>query len=262
MEEKNYLCSAMKRNILLLTYWTMALLMFAVILCSAGYSLPDALFLGTSLLPVAVLYRYLLAHIRFGICRQSLWELSSLSLFILTLAFLIIHLAHTAVLTLRHQIPTTELGVPPMLLNPVFLLAMLLLLIAGDNFFGRIIERHLPESQETITFVSDRQPVTLTRKEILYVESCDTETWVHATGDRRYRNKRPISAWADLLGRDFLRIHRSYIVRISACQGRESENIVLNDLRLPISRKYKTEVQEILDNLNIKGAYKNTEKEG
>lgn len=239
----------MKRNILLFAYWTVALFLFAVILCSVGYPLPDALFLGTSLLPVAVLYRYLLAHVRLGVCRQSVWELVCLSLFILTLAFLMIHLAHAVLLYLHHQMPTTELGVPPMLLNPVFLLAMLLLLIAGDYFFGRIIERHLPEEQETITFVSDRQPVTLARHEILYVESCDTETWVHATDGQRYRNKRPISAWADLLGRDFLRIHRSYIVRISACQGCEGDNIVLTNLRLPISRKYKTEVQAVLANL-------------
>ena len=239
----------MKRNFFILVYWAMALFLFAVILCSAGYSLPDALFLGTSLLPIAVLYRYLLVHIRMGICRQSLWELGCLSLFILTLSFLIIHLAHAAILTLHHQMPTIQLNVPSMLLNPVFLLAMFLLLIAGDYFFGRIVERHLPEEQEKITFVSDRQPVSLVRQEILYVESCDTETWVHATDNRRYRNKRPISAWADLLGRDFLRIHRSYIVRISACQGCEGDNIVLTNLRLPISRKYKTEVQEVLANL-------------
>jgi DNA-binding LytR/AlgR family response regulator len=136
--------------------------------------------------------------------------------------------------------------ISPMLLNPIFLLAMLLLIILGDYFVGRMIEERLPEVEESITFTSDRQPVTLQRQEILYVESCDTETWIYATEGRKYRNKRPISAWANLLGKDFLRIHRSYLVRISACQGREGENIVLGDLRLPVSRKYKAEVQAVL----------------
>ena len=124
---------------------------------------------------------------------------------------------------------------------------MLLLIIIGDYFIGRMIEQRLPEAEETITFTSDRQPVTLQRQEILYVESCDTETWVHASDGRSYRNKRPISVWANLLGKDFLRIHRSFLVRISACQGREGENIILGDLHLPISRKYKNEVQEVFD---------------
>ena len=240
----------MKRNVLLLAYWVTALLLFAVILCSTGYALPDAFFLCTSLLPVAVLYRYLLAHIRFDARRQSIWELCCLSLFILTLAFLIIHLAHTAILAIHHQMPATELRVPQMLLNPVFLLAMLLLLIVGDYYFSRIIEQHLPKSQETITFVSDRQSVTLSIQDILYVESCDTETWVHATDGRRYRNKRPISAWADLLGQDFLRIHRSFLVHISACQGHDGEYVIVGEARLPISRKHKAEVLELLNRLN------------
>ena len=235
----------MKRTALILTYWSMALLLFAIVLSSTGYSFANALFLASSLLPIAVLFRYLLAQVRFTSRRQGLRDLCFLTLFILTLALLAIHLAHTIILALRNQVVTGP-SVPPILLNPVFLLAMLLLIVIGDYYFEQMIEQKLPESEDSITFTSDRQAVTLQRKEILYVESRDTETWVHATEGRSYRNKRPISVWANLLGKEFLRIHRSYLVRISACQGKEGENIVLGDLRLPISRKYKTEVQEVL----------------
>lgn len=241
----------MKRTALIISYWSIALLLFATVLSSTGYTFADALFLASSLLPVAVLFRYLLAQVRFTSKWQGIRDVSFLTLFILTMAFLAVHLAHTLILALRRQLITTELGVSPILLNPVFLLAMLLLIIVGDYFLGRMIERHLPETDETITFISDRQPVTLQRREILYVESCDTETWIYATEGRRYRNKRPISAWANLLGRDFIRIHRSYLVRISACQGREGENILIGDVRLPISRKYKTAVQELLETPTI-----------
>lgn len=236
----------MKRTALIIFYWSVALLMFATVLSSTGYTFADAFFLASSLLPVAVLFRYLLAQVRFTSRWQGIRDVCFLMLFILTMAFLAVHLAHTLILALRRQLFSSELGVSPILLNPVFLLAMLLLIIMGDYFLGRMIERRLPEADETITFTSDRQPVTLQRQEILYVESCDTETWIYATEGRRYRNKRPISAWANLLGKDFLRIHRSYLLRISACQGREGENILIGDSRLPISRKYKTEVQEVL----------------
>jgi hypothetical protein len=237
--------SEMKRTALILTYWSMALLLFAIVLSSTGYSFANALFLASSLLPIAVLFRYLLAQVRFTSRRQGMRDLCFLTLFILTLALLAIHLAHTIILALRNQVVTGP-SVPPILLNPVFLLAMLLLIVIGDYYFEQMIEQKLPESEDSITFTSDRQAVTLQRKEIIYVESRDTETWVHATEGRSYRNKRPISVWANLLGKEFLRIHRSYLVRISACQGKEGENIMLGHLRLPISRKYKTEVQEVL----------------
>lgn len=231
----------MKRTTLIILYWSVALVLFASVLSSTGYTFAEALFLASSLLPVAVLFRYLLVQVRFSSRWQGIRNVCFLTLFILTLAFLAVHLAHVIILFHR-QLFTTELGVSPILLNPIFLLAMLLLIIAGDYFFEQLIREHLPESEESITFNSDRQSVKLQRKEILYVESCDTETWIYATEGRRYRNKRSISAWANLLGRDFIRIHRSYLVRISACQGREGENILIGDARLPISRKYKVEV--------------------
>lgn len=235
----------MKRTTLIILYWSVALVLFASVLSSTGYTFAEALFLASSLLPVAVLFRYLLVQVRFSSRWQGIRNVCFLILFILTLAFLAVHLAHVIILSHR-QLFTTELGVSPLLLNPIFLLAMLLLIIAGDYFFEQLIREHLPESEESITFNSDRQSVKLQRKEILYVESCDTETWIYATEGRRYRNKRSISAWANLLGRDFIRIHRSYLVRISACQGREGENILIGDARLPISRKYKAEVIQML----------------
>ena len=237
----------MKRTALIISYWTVALVLFAIVLSSTGYTFPDAFFLASSLLPVAVLFRYLLAQMRFTSRRQGIRDVCFLVLFILTMAFLAVHLAHTLLSALHRQLYETDRVISPILLNPIFLLAMLLLIIVGDYFVGRMIEERLPEAEESITFTSDRQPVTLQRQEILYVESCDTETWIYATEGRKYRNKRPISAWANLLGKDFLRIHRSFLVRISACQGTEGENVILGDLRLPVSRKYKAEVQAVLN---------------
>lgn len=239
----------MKRIALIISYWSMALFLFAIILSSTGYAFADALFLASSLLPVGVLFRFLLTQVRFASRWQGIRDVCFLTLFILTMAFLAVHLAHTLLMALRRQLFSSELGVAPLLLNPVFLLAMLLLIIIGDYYVGHMIEQHLPATDETITFTSDRQPVTLQRQDILYVESRDTETWIYATGGRRYRNKRPISAWANLLGRDFIRIHRSFLVRISACAGREGENIMIGDIRIPVSRKYKTEVQKVFGNV-------------
>lgn len=260
----------MKRFALFSLYWAASLLLLAAVLCSMGYQLPEALMLSTSLLPVAIIFRQMIARVNFTAKRLEVAKsLVCILLFVLILAFLAVHIAQSIILYDYRQMSMNEFTVPPMLLNPIFLLSMLTLMIVGDYGLGRILRKRLPEAEETITFASDiqsmtsakqddpssetngpitfvsnRQNMTLARQEILYVESCDTEVWIHATDSRRFRNKTPISSWSRLLGPEYLRIHRSYLVRVSACTGLDHENVVLGDVRLPISRKYKEVVQQ------------------
>ena len=262
----------MKRFTFFALYWTASLLLLAVLLCSMGYRMAEALMLSTSLLPVAIIFRQMIARVNFSAKKLEIARpLFFIMLFVLTMAFLAVHLAQAVILFDYRQMKDTELTVPPLLLNPVFLLSMLTLMMAGDYGLGYLLGRHLPESEETVTFASDlqgttqqgqestqtetlepitfvsnRQSMTLTRQEILYVESCDTEVWIHATEGRRFRNKTPISSWVRLLGSEYLRIHRSYLVRLSACTGLEHDFVLIGDERLPVSRKYKETVQQCL----------------
>ena len=272
----------MKRFTLFSLYWAAALLLLATILCNMGYRFPEALMFSTSLLPVAIIFRQMIAHTNFSDAfaprradkaRNSakrvevVRSLIFILLFVLTMGFLAVHIAQSIILFDYRQMSDLDFSVPPMLLNPVFLLSVLTLMIIGDYGLGRILGRRLPEAKETITFASDlegttsaglenppavnnepitfvsnRQSVTLARQDILYVESCDTEVWIHATGNRRFRNKTPISSWSRLLGSEYLRIHRSYLVRLSACTGWDHDNVFLDNIQLPISRKYKETV--------------------
>ena len=262
--------AVMKRFAFFFLYWATSVFLLAVILCSMGYRMLEALLLSTSLLPVAVLFRQMIVHVNFDVNRrEAVKKLICILLFVLTMAFLAVHIAQTTILYFYRQMPMTELAIPSMLLNPIFILSMLLIMVIGDYSLGRILTRYTPEAEEritfatecqhitpegqescspeaneTISFVSNRQSMTLTRDEILYVESCDTEVWIHATGNRRFRNKTTISSWARLLGSEYLRIHRSYLVRLSACTGLDHDNVVLGDVHLPISRKYKDIVQQ------------------
>ena len=203
----------MRRIAIYFIYWAVSLILLAVILCSAGYRMAEALLMSTSLMPIAILFRQMTAHISFTANRRkAIKELVFILLFAFTMAYLAVHLAQVAILYFYRQMPEWGLDVPQMLLNPVFLLAMFILLTIGDYSLGRILNKRMPESEETITFSSDcqsmplesqenlssesqkpitfisnRQSVTLTKQEILYVESCDTEVWIHATGDRRFR---------------------------------------------------------------------------
>lgn len=269
--------SDMKRFAIFALYWAISLLLLAVVFCSMGYRMAEALMLSTSLLPVAIIFRQMIAHTNFSAKRLEVARsLFFILLFVVTTAFLAVHIAQAVILYDYRQMSGTDLHIPPTLLNPVFLLAILTLMIIGDYGLGRILGKHLPEAKETITFASDlqstkaegqengssvinepitfisnRQSMTLTREEILYVESCDTEVWIHATDGRRFRNKTPISSWERLLGAEYLRIHRSYLVRLSACTGLEHDNVIIGEERLPVSRKYKERVSSLLPSPHI-----------
>lgn len=268
MQEMLIFACSMKRFAFFSLYWAASLLLLAIVLCSIGYRMAEAMMLSTSLLPVAIIFRQMIAHTNFSAKKLEVARsLFFILLFVLTMSLLAVHVAQTVILYDYRQMTETDFSVPATLLNPVFLLAVLTLMMAGDYGLGRILGRHLPEAKETITFASDlqttksegqengssvinapitfisnRQSMTLTKEEILYVESCDTEVWIHATDGRRFRNKTPISSWERLLGAEYLRIHRSYLVRLSACTGLEHDNVILGNERLPVSRKYKEAV--------------------
>ena len=74
------------------------------------------------------------------------------------------------------------------------------------------------------------------------MESNDATTTVVATDDRRFKNITPISQWEAILRPHFVRIHRSYLVNKAAITRIDGDLLYVNDIELPISRKYKDAV--------------------
>jgi DNA-binding LytR/AlgR family response regulator len=128
---------------------------------------------------------------------------------------------------------------PDTLFNPIFISIVLTLLLVGDWAMAHQLEKWFPMEKEPIRFVSERKSVSLLPEEIRYIESNDKEVTVFATEGRRFRNKTGIAQWESLLGGDFERIHRSYLVRRSAITSISSDSLEVGDTSLPISRKYR-----------------------
>ena len=77
-------------------------------------------------------------------------------------------------------------------------------------------------------------------KEIKYIESHDTEVWLYATEDRLFRNRTGITQWENLLGEDFVRVHRSYLVRRDGIMTTDLEHIILSDnTEIPVSKTFR-----------------------
>ncbi len=228
----------MKKSILI-SYWTVAVIMVAVLLTSLGYRFTEALFIGTTFLPGALAARYF--YPKAAADDRKIKNIIFLTCGIIVAQIFIVLLAHILINRMRegvryfYEVPE----LPEILMNPIFIAIITIILTIGYHFIEKWLDRKHPAAEGQITFLSDRRPVSLNPEEILYIESNDSITTVCATGGRRFRNKTPISHWEANLGPGFIRIHRSYLVNRTAVTKKESDTIYIDDVELPISRKYR-----------------------
>lgn len=233
----------MKRILLTLSYWTASVFIIALTLMSLDYCFADALFVSISFVPGCLVLRFLLPYVSLSEQKKGIINLILVvSAVVLTDMLLVIwcHIMMNGFLISFYD------GFPTILVNPAFISIVMLVLTGGDYVLSRCLKSRFQNEAHPVTFTSDYKKVTLDISEILYVESRDTEVWVYATDDRRFRNKTGITQWENLLGEDFLRVHRSYVVKKSVITYVGSESITLQEgTEIPVSRKYKDSVSVI-----------------
>ncbi len=148
-------------------------------------------------------------------------------------------------LILGHRTALPDDEIPDLLFNPLFILLVLSACILPEILIERRLEARRPYDR-MLRFVSDRRPVTLDPAELLYVESNDSEVWLHTRTGEAYRTKTRISQWEALLDRRFLRIHRSYIVNTECIEEYHPTRIRIGGSDIEITRKYKEAVRRRL----------------
>lgn len=192
-------------------------------------------------LPGALAAKFLIPRISFVRKAEGIWHLVLVCSSILIAEFLFLMLANMLIGSIRKAF-----FIPEVLVNPIFVAAFVVLLVAGDRFLDRYLAGKYPLKETALVFNSDRRKVSLMPSEILYLESNDTEVWLYATEGRKYRNHTGIAQWESLLGDGFIRIHRSYLVNRQAIDGVGNDTVSVGGVELPISRKYRTKVRELL----------------
>lgn len=229
----------MKKVPIVLGAWALAVLLIALLVVSMDFSFAEALLIGVLFLPGALASRFFLSKISFETQREGVRNSIFVLLAILVAETFLIVLVNIYILRLRNIRFWGYDGFPPTLFNPVFLAGVLTLLVVGDWALKRYLEKCFPSIEEPVRFISDRHPVTLLPKEILYIESNDREVMVYASAGRRFRNKTGITQWENILGKDFVRIHRSYLVNRSYITDVTSDSLKAAGTTLPRSRKYR-----------------------
>lgn len=229
----------MKRFFIMALYWFLASLTVALILVSLDYSFGDALMLGVLLLPGCLASRFFIPKITAEKKGQKAFRIICFILVVLLTDVLLIIWYH---LIRQRMSIYTPADVDPMLLNPVFLAVIMAIAAYGDHALSEYLRRNGQNVPQTVTFTSEYRKMTLVISEIMYIESRDTEVWIHATEGRIFRNRTPISQWQNILDVGFVRIHRSYLVNLSHVSSNDGESVTVNDEHLPISRKNKEKV--------------------
>ena len=219
-----------------IAFWLVALALLAAILVSLDYSLSQAVFISLLFCPCA------LALERFMPTARKPMDKVYLSLAVLVSAVLLILILHNVVwdrLNPEYGYFEAQTPVSPMLINPVFLGLILTVLSIGDFFWAKWLGKRFKEKDRSVTFFSDRKSVTLRLADIAYVESNDTEVRIVTAAGESYRNKTGIGQWENLLGENFLRIHRSYLVNRTLAELSTPDTVSVGGTQLPISRKYR-----------------------
>ena len=204
---------------------------------SLDYCFADALFVSMSFVPGCLVLRFLLPHVSFSELKKGIINLILVVAAVLLTDILLVIWCH---IMMNGFMMSFHNGFPTILVNPAFISIVMLVLTGGDYALSRFLKSRFQDEAHPITFTSDYKKVTLDISEIIYVESRDTEVWVYATDDRRFRNKTGITQWENLLGEDFVRVHRSYVVKKSAIVSVANESVSLQDgTEIPVSRKYR-----------------------
>jgi len=225
-----------------IAYWLVALTLVSAILVSLDYSLAQAVLISLIFGPCALLLEFLIPK------AQKPMEKVYLSLAVLSAVILLILCLHTLVwsrITAQGYLNQGK-DVAPMLINPIFLGLILTALSIGDYFWAKWLGKRFQARERTVTFFSERRSVTLRLADIAYVESNDTEVRLVTASGETYRNKTGIGQWENLLGEDFLRIHRSYLVNAAQARLLSADAVTVGETEMPVSRKYKETVQRIL----------------
>ena len=236
----------MKKVIIIVAYWLAAIFLTAVLLTSLDYDLWAAVLMSLSFLPAALALSFFLPKVeRTKDVKKRILDTVCIILGVMMMTFLFIYLWQLFFLTIINSGEYYRWTLPAMMGNPVFVAAVLAILAYGNYLLMEWLDRKYP-TERVVTFTSDYKKVSLKNEDILYVESRDTEVWIHSRDGQTYRNKTSISQWENLLGPDFLRVHRAFLVRIGDAALTANDVVSVGGQDIPVSRKYKDSVRAIL----------------
>ena len=235
----------MKRILIIGLYWIAAILLTAILVVSLDYTFWQGVMIGIMFLPCALALSFFLPKVAKEPAKDRIKHSIFIILGVMALALFLMIVSHMLFSYIKDEpIYQFSQDIAPILGNPVFL-AIILTVFAYGEFR---LEKWLAKTKKShpVSFTSDYRKVTVNAEDILYVESRDSEVWIHTRDGMSYRNKTGITQWENMLGQDFIRIHRSFLVNGKDAVYTSPEIVTVSGTPLPVSRKYKESVHQSL----------------
>jgi len=115
------------------------------------------------------------------------------------------------------------------------------------------IEHFLEEKKKMekpfLELLSNRKMMRVPYEEIIYIESLSDYIKVHAENQEEITSKEKISTLEEKLPKQFLRIHRSFIVNTEKITRFNTNEVELNGVQLNIGRSFKKQVNPVLKSI-------------
>ncbi len=231
------------RYLAIIGYWCVAIVVIATIFVGFDYTFSHTLFMGSLYLPALLCLRIMMPQVDFSNKKEGVRNAIFIILGVLILTILLMLLANMK--TEGYAV----CNVHSVMINPIFIALVLTAISLPQIYLERWFAEREKLHPQTIDFISDRHRVSLEMSEIAFVESNDSEVWIHTLAQEKHRTKTSISQWESILDNgDFIRIHRAYLVNTLHIESYNSSQVKILGTELPISRKYREIVKQRLDN--------------
>ena len=238
-KNKKTLIFVLMRNLLLSIYWGLTIVLLFFILRFSGTSFAESMYLSSVLFASSIIFKICLAKWR----RRFLWRAvyAIIGILICQLLFFVLFYYFKS----QIYYPYISLELPPVSAYIIFFIAPLLFGY-GNYLLCCLLDKYYKSPTKEITFVSQRQTITLPISDILYIESHDNEVWIYIKDGSHYKNRTPISHWENILGERFVRIQRAYLVSLDAVTSADEESVFIGSNSLHVSPKYRETVRKLL----------------
>lgn len=118
----------------------------------------------------------------------------------------------------------------------------------SNNKIESLEQEQKKAEQGFVVVRSDRQNRKILHNNILYVESLSDYIKIHVSDEENaIISKAKISHIEKELPKEFVRIHRSYLVNTNQISSFSAEQITIGEEDLPVSRSYKSKVMALLN---------------
>ena len=234
------------RYFVILGYWCVAVVVIAAIFVSFDYTFSQALFMGSLYLPSLLCLRIMLPQVDFSNRKEGIRNTIFIGAGVILLTILLMLLAN------MNTEAYASCDVHGAMINPLFITLILTAIATPQIFIERWLGKQAKLQPQTIDFISNRHHTSLQMSDIAFVESNDSEVWIHTTSNEKHRTKTTISQWESILDNgNFVRIHRAYLINIIHIVSHNATSITVLDTELPISRKYREVIKKKLqDSVN------------